>query len=240
MAWAPTRTYMCFARMRPLPQFLYDLLPIRKLFYLAAIFFLPIPFMALLEKQLYVKKSTIPNSGKGLFTRKAISKGTRIVEYKGVISSWKDVKDEDGKNGYIFFVNRKHVINALPTLKALARYANDANGLTRVKGTKNNAEYETEGTKAYILCKRDIPANSEIFVDYGNDYWKVIRQNIKMWEREAKRAAEKLEREKTREEARKAKKAAKAGKSATKKSARKKSATKKVTTKKATRATKKK
>jgi uncharacterized protein len=216
-------------------------LPIGKLFYLAAVFSLPNPCMALLEKQLYVKKSTIPNSGKGLFTRKAISKGTRIVEYKGVISSWKDVKDEDGKNGYIFFVNRKHVINALPTLKALARYANDANGLTRVKGTKNNAEYETEGIKAYILCKRDIPANSEIFVDYGDDYWKVIRQNIKMWEREAKRAAEKI----AREEARKAKKAAKAGKSTTKKSAKKKSAakkstTKKATTKKATKAAKKK
>ncbi len=152
------------------------------------------------------------------------------MEYKGVISSWKDVKDEDGKNGYIFFVNRKHVINALPTLKALARYANDANGLTRVKGLTNNAEYETEGIKAYILAKREIPAGAEIFVDYGSDYWKVIRANIKLWEREAKRAAEKLERQKAREEA-KAKKTAKAGKSATRKSAPKKSATKKSTTK---------
>lgn len=193
--------------------------------------------MALLEKQLYVKKSTIPNAGKGLFTRKAIPKGTRIVEYKGVISSWKDVKDEDGKNGYIFFVNRKHVINALPTLKALARYANDANGLTRVKGLSNNAEYETdENDKAYILSTRDIPANAEIFVDYGKDYWKVIRENIKMWERQAKRAAEKLERQKAREEAREAKKAAKAGKSATKKSAPRKS----TTTKKAVTPAKKK
>jgi hypothetical protein len=216
--------------MCPLPQFHPDLLPIGKLFYLAAIFSLPHSCMALFDKHLYVKKSSIPNSGKGLFTRKTIPKGARIVEYKGVISSWKDVKDEDGKNGYIFFVNRKHVINALPTLKALARYANDANGLTRVKGLTNNAEYETEGIKAYILAKREIPAGAEIFVDYGSDYWKVIRANIKLWEREAKRAAEKLERQKAREEA-KAKKTAKAGKSATRKSAPKKSATKKSTTK---------
>jgi SET domain-containing protein len=82
--------------------------------------------MALLEKQLYVKRSTIPDSGKGLFTRKFIPKGTRIVEYKGKITKWKDVVDEDGKNGYIFYVNRNHVINALPTKKAFARYANDA------------------------------------------------------------------------------------------------------------------
>lgn len=145
--------------------------------------------MALLEKQLYVKTSTIPGSGKGLFTRKFIPKGTRIVEYKGKITAWKDVADEDGKNGYIFYVNRNHVINALPTKKALARYANDARGLTRVKGIVNNCDYITDGLRAFIESKRDIPAGGEIFVDYGNDYWKVIRENMKLWAKEAKEEA---------------------------------------------------
>jgi SET domain-containing protein len=145
--------------------------------------------MALLEKQLYVKKSTIPDSGKGLFTRKFIPKGTRIVEYKGRITKWKDVADEDGKNGYIFYVNRNHVINALPTKKALARYANDARGLKRITGIVNNCDYVTDGLKAYIESKRDIPAGAEIFVDYGKDYWKVIRENMKLWEKEAKEEA---------------------------------------------------
>lgn len=144
--------------------------------------------MALLEKQLFVKKSTIPNSGKGLFTKKFIPKGTRIVEYKGRISKWKDVKDEDGKNGYIFFVNRNHVIDALPVKSALARYANDARGLVRVKGIVNNCDYITEGKRAFIESKRDIPAGSEIFVDYGGEYWKVIRENMKLWAKEAKEA----------------------------------------------------
>lgn len=142
--------------------------------------------MALLEKQLVVKKSGLPNSGKGLFTKKFIPKGTRIVEYKGRISSWKDVKDEDGKNGYIFYVNRNHVIDALPTLKALARYANDARGITRIKGVLNNADYITDGIKAYIESKRDIPAGAEILVDYGKDYWKVIRENLKLYAAEEK------------------------------------------------------
>jgi len=142
--------------------------------------------MALLEKQLYVKKSTIPNSGKGLFTKKFIPKGTRIVEYKGKISTWKDVKDEDGRNGYIFYVNRNHVINALPTKKPLARYANDARGLVRIKGITNNSDYVTDGLKAYIESKKDIPAGAEIFVDYGKDYWKVIRENMKLWKQEEK------------------------------------------------------
>lgn len=144
--------------------------------------------MALLEKQLFVKKSTIPNSGKGLYTKKFIPKGTRIVEYKGRISSWKDVKDEDGKNGYIFYVTRNHVINALPVKSALARYANDARGLVRIKGVTNNCDYITEGKKAYIESKKDIDAGEEILVDYGTDYWKVIRENMKMWAKEAKEA----------------------------------------------------
>ena len=142
--------------------------------------------MALLEKQLYVKKSTIPNSGKGLFTKKFIPKGTHIVEYKGRISTWKEVKDEDGKNGYIFYVNRKHVIDALSHKKALARYANDARGLSKIKGIVNNCDYVLDGTHAYIESKRDIPAKSEIFVDYGKDYWKVIRENRELWKQEAK------------------------------------------------------
>lgn len=142
--------------------------------------------MALLEKQLFVKTSKLPNSGKGLFTKKFIPKGTRIVEYKGKISAWKDVKDEDGRNGYIFYVTRNHVIDALRTKSALARYANDARGLSKITGVLNNCDYITDGLKAYIESKKDIPSGSEIFVDYGKDYWKVIRENIKLHAKEAK------------------------------------------------------
>jgi len=134
--------------------------------------------MALFEKHLYIKKSTLPNAGKGLFTKVFIPKGERIVEYKGKITTWKDVKDDDGKNGYIFYVKRYHVIDALPTKKPLARYANDARGLTRIKGVTNNCDYITDGLKAYIESKKNIERGSEIFVDYGPDYWKVIRENI--------------------------------------------------------------
>lgn len=144
--------------------------------------------MALFEKFLFVKKSTIPNAGKGLFTKKFIPKGSHIVEYKGKISSWKDVKHEDGKNAYIFYVNRNHVINGEKAMKTFARYANDAKGLVKIKGLTNNSEYAVVGLKAYIESKRDIPAGSEIFVDYGDEYWKVIRENKRLWEKEAKEA----------------------------------------------------
>lgn len=143
--------------------------------------------MALLQKQLYIKKSTIPNAGQGLFTKKPIAKGTRIVEYLGRRTKWKDVKDEDGKNGYIFYINRNHVIDALRTKKAYARYANDARGLVRIKGLLNNSDYVVDGLKAYIEAKKDIPAGAEILVDYGKDYWKVIRENIRLRTEEEKK-----------------------------------------------------
>ena len=136
--------------------------------------------MALLEKQLYVKKSGIPGAGKGLFTKEFISKGTRIVEYKGKRTTWKEVKDDDGKNGYIFYINRNNVIDALPSTKTLARYANDARGMVRIKGVLNNSDYVIDASKVYIEATKDIPAKSEILVDYGREYWQVIRANLKI------------------------------------------------------------
>src|SRR5687767_5287782 len=106
--------------------------------------------MALLEKQLVVKRSAIPGSGKGLFTKKFIPAGTRIVEYKGKVTSWKDADHRNGGNGYIYYVKRYHVIDALPRPDALARYANDAKGMSRVKGLTNNSDYVEDGLKVYI------------------------------------------------------------------------------------------
>ena len=143
--------------------------------------------MALLEKQLKIKRSTLPGAGKGLFTTKFIPKGSRIVEYKGKISSWKDADTQDGGNGYIYYVKRYHVIDALPRPKALARYANDAQGMIRVKGITNNSDYVEDGLKVYIESKKDIPANSEIFVGYGKEYWDVIKAFKKSQKNKSKR-----------------------------------------------------
>jgi SET domain-containing protein len=142
--------------------------------------------MSLLEKQLFVKKSTLTGAGKGLFTRKFIPKGTRIVEYKGKTRTWKEVQADEDENPYIYYVKRSYVIDALNDKKALARYANDATGLNREQHIKNNAEYVEEGVRVFIEATRDIPANSEIFVSYGKEYWQVIRYNIRLDEKAKK------------------------------------------------------
>jgi SET domain-containing protein len=133
--------------------------------------------MPLLEKHLIVKRSTLKGAGKGLFTNKDILRGTKIVEYKGKVTTWKEVDDHRGLNGYIYYVTRDHVIDARTTKEALARYANDAKGLLRTEGLSNNCTYIIEGLKVYIKAMRNIPAGSELFVGYGKEYWDIIKEN---------------------------------------------------------------
>lgn len=148
--------------------------------------------MALLEKKMVIKKSTLPGAGKGLFTKVFIPKGTRIVEYKGEIVTWKEVeKMADDRNGYVFFFNNRYCIDAWKTKKGIAHYANDARGIVRVKGINNNSEYVTEGKRCYIEATKDIPAGSEILVGYGAEYWQVIRYNIRLEQRNKEKAGKK-------------------------------------------------
>lgn len=132
--------------------------------------------MAYLEKFLIVKKSQLPNAGKGLFTKKAIAKGTRIVEYKGKKRKWKDVKHLDGHNGYLMYITRNAVIDALPSVDTLGRYANDARGLSKVKDLRNNCEYVSEGHRCYIEAKRAIEPGEELLVSYGKEFWQLQRK----------------------------------------------------------------
>ncbi len=136
--------------------------------------------MKLLEDQLLVKESTLPGSGRGLFTKINITKGARIIEYKGKITTWKEADHQDGTNSYIYFVTKNHVIDSHPHEHELARFVNDARGLTRVKGITNNCQYIEEGLRIFIEAKKNIPAGSELFVDYGKEYWDVVKANLKL------------------------------------------------------------
>ncbi|MBA3663968.1 MAG: SET domain-containing protein-lysine N-methyltransferase [Bacteroidetes bacterium] len=130
---------------------------------------------------LIVKKSQLPNAGKGLYTSTPIKKGAQVIEYLGEIINWKEYEKRvlENKDGYLFFINNKICIDAFPTPQHKARYANDAAGLSRVKGLKNNCDYEIVGKKCFIVSRRDIEAGEEIFVNYTKEYWDCVRYNIK-------------------------------------------------------------
>ncbi len=130
------------------------------------------------EKQLFLKKSQLPFAGMGLFTRHFIVRHTRIIEYKGRITTWKNILEEEEKsgifNGYVYYVNRYHVIDARHRIKALARYANDAAGIKKRKGVTNNCRFIKDGLRVFIKAMKDISAGEEILIRYGKDYWNGI------------------------------------------------------------------
>jgi SET domain-containing protein len=97
------------------------------------------------------------------------------------------VRQDEQESPYIYYVKRNFVIDALNDKKAMARYANDARGLQRVKDINNNCEYVEDGVRVFIEAAKDIPAGGEIFVSYGPEYWQVIRHNMRIDEKEKKK-----------------------------------------------------
>jgi SET domain-containing protein len=136
-------------------------------------------------EQLYVDNSTIPYTGKGLFTSRDISKDELIVEYFGEITTWDEVR-HDISNAYLYFVTEDYVINAKNTPNSIARYANDARGLTRLKGLNNNSKFVNVGGKIFIKATKNIPGGSEILVDYGKEYWETVRKNKRLEQQQSK------------------------------------------------------
>jgi uncharacterized protein len=128
------------------------------------------------NKNLYVDNSSIPSAGKGLFTSADIEKGELIIEYTGEVTTWEEVR-HDAENVYIYFVNEDYVINARNFPSAIARYANDAHGLTRKKGIHNNSRFVNIDGRIFIKASKLIRAGEEIFVDYGKDYWNTVKKN---------------------------------------------------------------
>jgi uncharacterized protein len=137
---------------------------------------------------LLVKKSKIPGAGKGLFTTKPYKKDDKIIEYRGEIIGWGEYNKRVARNedGYLFYFNRNKCVDAFHTPQYKARFANDAAGIVRIKGLRNNSHYEIHDDKCYIVAARDIKAGEEIFCDYTKDYWKCVRYNIKLKKKQDK------------------------------------------------------
>ncbi len=137
---------------------------------------------------LLVKKSKLPGAGKGLYTTKPYKKDDKVIEYRGEIIGWTEYNKRVARNedGYLFYFNRNKCVDAFNTPQYKARFANDAAGMVRIKGIRNNSHYEIHDDKCYIVAARDIKAREEIFCDYTKDYWKCVRYNIRLKKKQEK------------------------------------------------------
>ena len=133
--------------------------------------------MKFLETQLEIRQSTIAGAGQGLFTTVPIAKGSTILEYTGTITTLAEADDDNGSNPYLFYVTRRHVIDASKHKQVLGRYVNDARGPGRIKGFRNNSRFVQEDGKIYLEALRVIPAGTEILAHYGKSYWDIVRHN---------------------------------------------------------------
>jgi hypothetical protein len=130
---------------------------------------------------LVIKKSKLPGAGKGLFTTKAIRKDAKVIEYRGEIIGYKEYRRRARKeqDHYLFYLRRELCIDSLYTPQYKARYANDAAGITRLKGIRNNSDFIIYDDKCFIVSSRDIKAGEEIFVNYTKPYWDCMRKRMK-------------------------------------------------------------
>lgn len=130
---------------------------------------------------LLVKTSQLPGAGKGLFTTRVIRKDSKIIEYRGEIIGYNEYRRRARReeDHYLFFLRMDLCIDSLHTPKFKARYANDAAGITRVKGLRNNADYVIFGDKCFVVASRDIKAGEEIFVNYTSSYWSYMKKRMK-------------------------------------------------------------
>jgi len=125
--------------------------------------------------ELYIDDSQIKGAGLGVFTEDDIPQDTIIDEYRGeLIESFEQVDNdyyyqliepnkETGQNGL--------GVDALKLPRCYMAMINDA---TLDKKYENNCMFEDdiENKKVYVITTRDIKAGEELFVSYGDSYWR--------------------------------------------------------------------
>lgn len=137
--------------------------------------------MSLLNEHLFIQKSTLPVSGDGVFTQVDIARGEKITELIGDIITMEEYENlPESEDGYQFVVDDKKVIDLYYYKGEPGRYINDAKGLVRVMGVANNCEFQVIDRRVFVVALRNIKAGSELFVDYGREYWRAVRSRYKL------------------------------------------------------------
>lgn len=118
-----------------------------------------------------------------MWTTEDIRKGDIVCEYEGEKLTWKEcVRRENAQTypgAYTFYITERNCVDSQHTPWAMGRYANDACGITRIEGIRNNCRYEVRKGKPFIVASRTIKAGSEILVSYGRSYWRSMEASLK-------------------------------------------------------------
>ena len=134
--------------------------------------------MTVKKSNLEIKESLIPGAGKGLFTKVKIKKGTFIGEFAGEIIPADDADNRPESDGWFVELENDLYLDCYPH-HSEAKYANDVDGIVKIKDTFNNSEICSDwddSTKIYLVASVDIEKGSEIYCSYGEPYWDDIKK----------------------------------------------------------------
>lgn len=136
----------------------------------------------MLIHNLYISRSSIPNSGNGLYAGPVgFKRGDIIGEYStpfnaatqgqiekrcGDTDCWSYVFCDDPKRGQA--EEDAQCWDGLDARSTLIRNINDARG----SGRRNNAYFDVIRGRVFAIASRNIRPNTEIFINYGSHYWK--------------------------------------------------------------------
>ena len=130
------------------------------------------------KSNLEIKESQIPGAGKGLYTKVNIKKDTVIGYFEGEIISYEEGEKRLESDGYFITIDENTVFDCYP-FHSEVKYANDAEGLNTNPKFKNNSKlYRDFDGKFYLYSEKYIPKGSEIFAEYGEDYWESVLNNM--------------------------------------------------------------
>ncbi len=140
------------------------------------------------NKNVTVRKSTIPNAGRGLFANITFNIDDCVAEYNGKIIGQKEVDKLTEQNQYQY-------IAQLTDFLAIDGYRDEKTGLgsfvndIRTK-TKHNAYFYVSDYKpnndnhnfgrktnlrVFLIASNKIEKGDEIFVSYGSKYWEIFK-----------------------------------------------------------------
>lgn len=127
---------------------------------------------------LQIKKSSIPRAGMGLWTTKDIPANATITQYGGELIDLEEEERRDSGYGVQVLPKQNLVRDGRSTQSGLGRWINQCRQQNRVNPPhcRNNAKFSVNTKKKSVSIKtlkdKSIPAGSEIFIGYGQGYWK--------------------------------------------------------------------
>src|SRR5271154_1116379 len=129
---------------------------------------------------LVFKPSTIQNAGIGVFASKHIPLGTIVAKYKGTFHFVDDIDFNQFYNKDYTLSVRNGCIDAHPLQQdgriiGYGGFINDARD-----DTKNNCQYVIVEREAYVVSIKNFGTDEELFVNYGQGYWRGWEARQKM------------------------------------------------------------